>query len=307
MTPCVAAALVAAAAAIALGAAPPAKGDDELALLQVHREVRAPPGMVRPGEVRPTRPPPRTRGPTGPRPAPRSPRPSMTRTPRPSASTAPAVQQSEKCTDPSCSVYADPHVSTFDAHGRGEPEYLALLAMGGCTHRPVDVNAYETGDFWIMKARDLHIQGRFVRSQEFVPDRAAVGAVAVGGCLLKGQRLLLEPLSGRVAWAGKALDPVVLEQARTGGLLELSSRPGPTPNSSRIDAALPQGVRLTAVRFERHLDLKLTVPAVLGAWDGLCGNGNGLEEDDTEDEVRARMGSLSVAPDELLFKDGSTA
>jgi len=229
-----------------------------------------------------------------------APLPEPTPEPTPVATTTTAEAT---CGGDSCSVYADPHVSTFDAMGRGVPDYLAFTQTGPCSYRPVDVNAYETGDFWIVKAKDVKIQGRFVHSQEFVPDRAALGALVVAGPALRGGKLLLEPMNGHIAWAGQLLgEPASIDVNRTGGVLDLTSGPGPQPSSQRVEAKLPRGLRLVAVRFNKHVDVRITMPNAIGVRDGLCGNSNGVEDDDAEENVRARLGSLSVAPSELLFE-----
>mmetsp|Transcript_135740 Transcript_135740/g.378192 ORF Transcript_135740/g.378192 Transcript_135740/m.378192 type:complete len:368 (+) Transcript_135740:44-1147(+) len=226
----------------------------------------------------------------------------------------PKVIDSEPpCVGSDCIVWADPHIIGFDSSSQREfPEYLSLLGLvgdglgcrGAAIRRPINVNAYDTGDFWLVRSNPLQIQGRFVHSGEFEPDRAAVGALAVGGPILDGKRLVVEPLEGQITWDGKLVGQESLGANLTQGQLRLHTRQshveqGPLP--STLEAELPSGVRLVIARFQRHLDTRITLQNSLGAVDGECGNNNGDPEDDTELHVKERMGRLEVLHQDSLF------
>merc|ERR1719424_957672 len=88
------------------------------------------------------------------------------------------------CAVQSCEVWAETHA------GKGKVDLSSKVGMYTFDRRPVDVNSYDAGDFWLVKSEPVHIQGRFRLSGEFVPDRAAIGAVAVGGPFLEGHKFI---------------------------------------------------------------------------------------------------------------------
>lgn len=224
--------------------------------------------------------------------------------------------------DGSCEVYGDPHISGFDNLEDAGPSTLmrsiSLASWQATTHsrgttfdgRPMNVNAYEDGLVWLVRSSDIQIQGRFIYSAEFTPDRSALGALAVGGSFMNGSALIVEPLDGHVTWDGRSLDggtntvgrlesvigPVrILWQA-----LEVPSE-GAGMAPMRMDAHLPRSLVLNVVRFDRHLDVKITMPRVSGAIEGYCGNYNGNDMDDGELNLNSRMNNLNVSVGESMF------
>jgi hypothetical protein len=69
----------------------------------------------------------------------------------------------------------------------------------------------------------------------------------------------------------------------------------PLSGTSCSNAALKMKIN----RFERHVDVKITMPPLPGGTSGECGNFNGLPEDDVEKSLEHR--SLSVLKGESLF------
>jgi len=214
------------------------------------------------------------------------------------------------CETQSCQVWADPHVSGFDNSDNQGPDSLALLSMKGNTvgntavgaftfdGRPVDLNAYDTGDFWLVKSEPVHIQARFRLSGEFIPDRAAIGAVAVGGPFLKGHRLLFEPLDGKVTFDGK--------DAKNGWWWKKNNLLSMRENESSIEVELPMGITLLLRRLDKHVDVKITMPQIPGGVDGECGNYDGIAENDEENGIQGRMGSMMIESHQLLFAKENT-
>jgi len=140
-----------------------------------------------------------------------------------------------------------------------------MTQVGALQHeiRPIDVNLYGTGDFWLVKGDLLQVQGRFVLSGEFKPDRAAVGAVAVSGASLDGKQLRIGA-GGAVTWDGVALkqDDRVYSSLTQGAVFIRSHKGAPVdgkPNSV-VKVQLPHGVELLVVQFKKYLDTKITVP-----------------------------------------------
>lgn len=214
-------------------------------------------------------------------------------------------QTQEECTSGSCAVYSDPHVAGFDSFRHHEiPSHLNLAELDNCMDRPIDVNSYGTGDFWLARSDLLQLQGRFVLSKAFVPDHAAVGAVAVGGPFLDGKKLIIGAGSA-VTWDGRPFrQGETLDLNLTRGLVRISSLKGPEVDgkpSNVVRAKLPLQVELYFVQFPMYLDTRITLPRHLKV-DGECGNFNGVTEDDTEEAVRRRMdGGLQVAAKDVLF------
>jgi len=239
----------------------------------------------------------------------------------------------------SCSVWADPHVSGFDNTDNIGPSAWALLAEGHnvsrVSHntsiasnasrgnasfngefvaegggevtngvstfdkRPMDVNAYDAGDFWLVKSKHVHIQGRFRLSGEFKPDRAAIGSVAVGGPFLHGHQFIVSALDGKIMFDKKS--------APKGEWERLEAKAGPTiiqmiqeePNV--IQVKLSGDIGLLFRRFDKHVDIKITMPPQEGGIDGECGNYDGVAENDDEPNIAARMGSIMIAEKDSLF------
>merc|ERR1740130_1915117 len=214
----------------------------------------------------------------------------------------------------SCEVWADPHVSGFDNTENQGPSSLALLqkdktlnnvlqrtavGMTSFVGRPVDVNAYESGDFWLVKSQPIYIQGRFRLSGEFKPDRAAIGAVAIGGPFLKKHKLIVEPLDGQVSFDGKTLEDGVFQLTKSGGhdvALKVQQ-----DGHGGVEMILPMNVKLLFRRMAKHVDVKITMPKIKGGVDGECGNNDGIAENDDEETVQSRMGAMMVDDNMLLF------
>jgi len=211
------------------------------------------------------------------------------------------------CGAGSCEVWADPHVSGFDNAAKG-PMSLMRGHLSTFDGQPLDVNNYETGDFWLLKSASVHIQARYRLSDEFDGNHSAVGAVAVGGPFIGNSKLIIEPKTGSVEWNGRQLgenSKFVLGDASMPVVFRSWTSPDSlgsvTSMPSEVGVNLPLGVFLRVRRYDTHLDLKITAQRNLGVVDGQCGNFNGDAKDDLLDQISGRMHGLTVAPDELLF------
>jgi len=179
--------------------------------------------------------------------------------------------------------------------------------MSTFDRQPVDVNAYATGDYWLLKNNFVHIQGRYQLSADFEGNRSAVGAIAVGGPFLEGSKLTVEPKSGAVKWNDEMLSENTETELATSTrhvLVKTYSNADPenrdTP--SGVEVKLPFGVFLEVRRYTAHLNVKITTKKLPGSIDGQCGNFNGDAMDDTIENIESRMHSVSVAPEDLLFR-----
>jgi len=224
----------------------------------------------------------------------------------------------------SCEIYADPHVSGFDnlvdegpanlhhalsmvdiKTGNNVKTHLGVRART-FDRAPVDVNAYERGDFWLVKSQPIYVQGRFRFSREFVPDRAAVGAIAIGGPFLRGSVLVVEALDGDIRFGGEVVMPghANFTFSRPGMLLSQHTNLVADGGArTHIEAKLPEGMTVRVARFPRHVDVKISMPPVQTGMDGECGNYNGDDEDDKSEFLAERNdGNLLVEDKYLLFR-----
>ena len=207
----------------------------------------------------------------------------------------------EDCTAGECEIWADPHVSGFDSTASGP---IALRAARDDPN--FDVNVYDVGDFWLVRSDRMHIQGRYRLAEEFGPDKAGVGAIAVGGPFLDGNKFIVEPKDGTVTWNGEVLAQnseftwdTAKGPVKAWTYVDAAHVEGSAPSGVTIN--MPDGVQLKVRRFNQHLDAKIVMRKSAGVIDGQCGNFNGDAEDDTTDHVSERMGSLTVLASELLF------
>lgn len=211
---------------------------------------------------------------------------------------APAINWSD-CSTGDCEVWGDPHVSGFDNEANG-PLFFLAGHMSTFDRHPLDVNAYEAGDIWLVKSDAVHIQGRYAPSPEFGENRSAVGAIAIGGDFLGGGKLIIEAKNGEVKWNEYALaDQSNLQtMVASGDIVNITCYyNGDDPS---VDVVLPSRVSLKVRRYRTHIDAKITMPKASGVIDGQCGNFNGDAADDTMGYLESRN-SLVVPASELLF------
>lgn len=248
--------------------------------------------------------------------------------PTPSPTPAPTP-----CDSPTCELWADPHVSGFDNTELHAPDNLFLashidkanISHGGkhnitfttrmrtFDQRPVDVNALDAGDFWLVKNPAVFIQGRFRLAQEFLPDNAAIGAVAIGGPFLDGDRIVVEPLDGQVLLNAFAMPSGNMSMQTTSGNISTlhyarkkshkhtDSSEQQQEEHADVSLELPKDVKMVIRRWKRHLDVQIKMPKLPGGVDGECGNMNGIPDDDTEHLIQKRMKSLKVPSKRKLF------
>jgi hypothetical protein len=226
-----------------------------------------------------------------------------------------------------CVVYSDPHIDGFDNPANGP--FLTRVAMFdsfldakhrlsllGATARgswnlgrrdpTLDVNVYDRGDFWLVKNHLVHIQGRYNVSVDFGADRSGLSALAIGGPVVGGGKLVVEPKNGAITVLGHKIGPHQEFSAETtSGKVRVKTyydgytEGGVAPGG--VDITLPSGIFVQVRRYNTHLDAKINMPHSAGLVDGQCGNFNGDPHDDSLEQVQHRMTSTKVSPVELLF------
>jgi hypothetical protein len=177
----------------------------------------------------------------------------------------------------------DPHIKVFDVQQWSDAKWKAL-------------NLYDPGDFWIVSSAAVHIQGRLVVPLNSKRGNAVVGAIAISGPFVGGSKLIIDPKGS--TWNGA---PILKEMGSSfteaigddamNAKLHNDGKPmrnGKGPPTT-LDVFLPLNVKLTINRWGGHLDVMITMPAVRGGQDGLCGNFNGNQNDDDLQSVSSRI------------------
>jgi len=189
----------------------------------------------------------------------------------------------------SCIFWGDPHLVSFDG---ARPSF------------------YGDGEFWIVKSRDVHIQGRYMGTK-YTYGLAATQKVAIGGPFLDGHTIEIEPMEhaygGKIMVDGTEVLQSFGRYSVGNGLAELEySGDGELVDEATskwttraVHLDLPRGVRMTVFRWGNYLDLKITMSKEEGQ-DGSCGNFNGDMQDDSTPEIFKRIGAR-VPEDELMF------
>lgn len=215
----------------------------------------------------------------------------------------------------SCEIMGDPHVLGFDSRSEGP----ASLSLGAPTFQIVGSNSeatwsigfdgnpiyFSAGDVWLVKSDLLLIQGHYIRSTLSKTGGAMMGAIALGGPILDGQVLLVEPRSGTVTLNRRKVAFGVSKREVSSGCVQIvndeieHSTVGPF---HRVKVNLPMNMEVTVNRYDEFLNVKITMPTTgIGVVDGQCGNMNGNVEDDTRAEIARRMSGSGVLPRDSLF------
>lgn len=189
-----------------------------------------------------------------------------------------------------CTFWGDPHVLTFDGA------------------RP---SVYGDGEFWIIKSQSpsVKIQGRYMGTP-YTYGLAATSKVAVGGEFIGNHLIEIEPMEhaygGHILVDGK----VVLTDfgnLEIGGAKITYDDQGEIPDKAAskwqrriVHLTLPRGISMTIFRWGNYVDLTIEMPRLSEGQDGTCGNFNGVEADDSTEEVFKRLGAR-VTDNDLLF------
>lgn len=189
-----------------------------------------------------------------------------------------------------CLFWGDPHILSFDG---ARPSF------------------YGDGEFWIVKNKNVYIQGRYMGTQ-YTYGLAATNKVALGGPFLKGHTIMVEPMDnngkifvdGQEVCRNRGCSYSVangLATIRHDDVGQLVDQAASQFERHMVHIDLPLGIQLTVFRWTNYLDLDLRMPKLDGGVDGSCGNYNGNAEDDTTQAIFQRIGAR-IQDGEMLMK-----
>jgi len=187
-----------------------------------------------------------------------------------------------------CVLWGDPHIKTFD------------------TSRLV---FYSTGDFWLVKAPRISIQGRFQATdwtkKNDKTDYSSMTSVIVGGAFLGTHKIEVQSMLGKIMCDGVEV-LTTFGSSHCGGAVITYNDAGALVDQAMaflphkvVHLALPNNVKMQVNRWPNFINSAIKMSKRNGQ-DGICGNFNGDANDDMGKELHQRFGT-GVSKDDLLF------
>jgi len=187
-------------------------------------------------------------------------------------------------------MFGDPHIVTFDK-----------------TH----LVFYREGDFWLIKSKDVSIQGRFQATdwtkKNDKTDYSSMTSIIVGGSFIDNYRIEVQSIGGQIICDG---DNILTDfGTQTCGKARLKY----DDQGELVDAAMsflahrivhlilpgPPAIVLQVNRWPNFINALIRMD-VQPNQDGVCGNANGDQSDDTGSELHRRFGQGIPQGDELF-------
>jgi len=193
-----------------------------------------------------------------------------------------------------CTLWGDPHIRTFD-HIRSD--------------------YYSPGEFWIVKSKNVWIQGRYLPTK-VTSGLGVTKAIAVGGPFLKGHKLFVTVRDAH--WDAQPVLTGFPSDFTVPGLVDMhynnvgqllqAGRSGKPLHivHVKLEDGSPEGIQIQINRWMEptegdYMNVKLNMHKQPDQ-DGHCGNFNGVPTDDDRIQVRARVGKTGVEPAQMLFR-----
>eukprot|EP00930_Biecheleria_cincta_P047919 TRINITY_DN3331_c0_g1_i1.p1 TRINITY_DN3331_c0_g1~~TRINITY_DN3331_c0_g1_i1.p1 ORF type:complete len:454 (-),score=81.73 TRINITY_DN3331_c0_g1_i1:130-1491(-) len=187
-----------------------------------------------------------------------------------------------------CVLWGDPHIKTFD------------------TSRLV---FYSTGDFWLVKAPRISIQGRFQATdwtkKNDKTDYSSMTSIIVGGAFLGQHKIEVQSMLGKIMCDGVEV-LTAFGSSQCGGATITYNDVGALVDQAMaflphkvVHIALPNEVSMQVNRWPNFINAAIKMSKRPGQ-DGICGNYNGDANDDMGKDLHQRFGQ-GVNKDELLF------
>ena len=199
-----------------------------------------------------------------------------------------------------CTIYGDPHIVGFDR----TTVPVSLIALESASEKAIDSS--KIGDFWLVRSSLVHVQGRYnsVNGQKMF-----LRALALGGPFLQNNTFLIGVRNNKVLWNNEEIltslpshfenQLISASRYKNAMLVQDPFRQGQAPG---LDVHFPLNMNLHMTEGENGLGVRITMPPAPGGQDGLCGNFNGVGDDDTSELVSKRPGAR-IAAEELLFRN----
>jgi len=189
-----------------------------------------------------------------------------------------------------CTLWGDPHVSTFDKS------------------RSV---FYSEGDFWIVKSDAIKIQGRFQATdwtkQNDRTDYSSMTSLIVSGSFMGTHKIQVDSMMGSIECDGQSILENFGETSCGGGRITFDSEGDLVDQAMAflphkvVHMSLPQDVIIQVNRWPNFMNAKITMPKQ-GGQDGVCGNFNGVAQDDQGQDLHKRFGH-GVSSSEDMFSN----
>jgi len=187
-----------------------------------------------------------------------------------------------------CVLWGDPHIKTFD------------------TSRLV---FYSTGDFWLVKAPRISMQGRFQATdwtkKNDKTDYSSMTSIVVGGDFIGQHKIEVQSMLGKIMCDGVEV-LTAFGFSHCGGATITYNSAGALVDQAMaflphkvVHLALPNNVMMQVNRWPNFINAAIKMAKRPGQ-DGICGNYNGDPNDDMGKALHQRFGT-GVREEELLF------
>merc|ERR1712039_723640 len=190
-----------------------------------------------------------------------------------------------------CTLWGDPHIMSFDQMDTDKNKAYSF---------------YGDGDFWLVKSSTVSIQGRFLGTK-YTEGLAATNQIVIGGAFMHGHKIEVGTLdSGILTVDGQKVIAGFPGSYSGVGFSVTYDSQGEVPdvvpegNEKRVvHMDLPLGVKVTVFQWANYMDVQIEMTKQPGH-DGVCGNFNGNQGDDTTQSIMARVGARVRASECLL-------
>jgi len=186
-----------------------------------------------------------------------------------------------------CLIWGDPHVMTFDG---------------------AYPNFYGQGEYWIVKTKEVSIQGRYLATPS-TNGLAATHQIVIGGSFMLGNKLQVGPMeNGQITCNDQPFLVSFPGQGMCGAEVYYNDMGIVVDNAmSKLDKHIVHmsdhtlGSHVEIFRWANHINVRITMTPREGETvDGSCGNFNQNPSDDTTEAILARMGG-KIPLEQLLF------